>query len=297
MNKIGIVTVLYNSVSVLDDFFRTLNEQTYHDFSLYIVDNCSSDAGVARARELAKHCFFGTTIIAEPENWGVAKGNNIGIRQALADGCQYILLANNDIVLNPQTIGILYDGLKKEHADMVVPKIKIYNTDLLWFAGGAFIWFKGGTKHWGFEMHDNPEFSYSKTITYAPTCFMLIKSEVFRQIGLMDEKYFVYFDDSDFVWRAVMNHKFKLVYIPDSQLMHKVSVSTGGISSDFGIKYFSRNRWYFVRKNFPVAKKYTCMLYMWLRSYIWKRIQLPREKYISLIKAEAEGRKMTIEKF
>ena len=97
MNKIGIVTVLYNSESVLDDFFRTLNEQTYRDFSLYVVDNCSTDAGVERALELSKHCFFKTTIIAESENWGVAKGNNIGIRQALADGCQYILLAINSI--------------------------------------------------------------------------------------------------------------------------------------------------------------------------------------------------------
>lgn len=102
--RIGIVTVLYNSENVLEDFFRTLDRQTYRDFSLYVIDNHSPDNSLDRARELAATVRFRTEIIAEPENWGVAKGNNIGIVRALAEGCEYVLLSNNDIVLEPDTL-------------------------------------------------------------------------------------------------------------------------------------------------------------------------------------------------
>ena len=124
--KIGIVTVLYNSESVLDDFFSTLERQSYKNFVLYVVDNKSPDNSLNKTKELAKSVSFETVIIENQQNDGVAKGNNLGIEKALADSCDYILLSNNDVVLYEDTILNLLMAAERNNDLVVVPKILIY---------------------------------------------------------------------------------------------------------------------------------------------------------------------------
>lgn len=245
--KIGIVTVLYKSETVLEDFFRTLNEQTYKDFILYIVDNKSPDNSLQKSKDLAKSAWFETIFIENDDNYGVAKGNNQGIEAALKDNCDYVLLSNNDVVLQPDTIEKLYLGLIENKADMAVPKIYFYGTNKIWAAGGKFTKLNGATKHFGYNKKDNKRYKKNYLIDYAPTCFMLIKRDVFTKIGMMDEKYFVYFDDADFIYRAKFE-KQVLLYTCDSILKHKESTSTG-IKSNFTMYHFYRNRIYFAKKH------------------------------------------------
>lgn len=245
--KIGIVTVLYNSEKVLDDFFDSLKRQTYKNFILYVIDNLSPDKSLIKAKELAKSCAFETKFIANSGNYGVAKGNNQGIIAALYDGCDYVLLSNNDIVLENDTIEKLYNGLIETKADMAVPKIYLYKSTKLWCAGGKFNNFNNNTVHFGYNKEDCEKYSKIRRVSYAPTCFMLIEKSVFYDVGLMDEKYFVYYDDTDFVYRSQKLKK-RLFYIPSSRMQHKESVSTGK-RSDFFYKYIYRNRIYFISKH------------------------------------------------
>jgi len=245
--KIGIVTVLYKSETVLEDFFRTLNEQSYRNFTLYVVDNKSPDNSLDKSKEFAKSAWFKTKFIENNDNYGVAKGNNQGIGTALEDDCDYVLLSNNDVVLKPDTIEKLYLGLTENNADMAVPKIYFYGTSLIWMAGGKFTWYNGSTKHIGVNKKDKGQFDKCKKINYAPTCFMLIKKEIFEIVGMMDEKYFVYYDDADFVYRTMKKGQ-KFFYIYNSILEHKESTSTG-VKSDFSIFYYIRNRIYFAKKH------------------------------------------------
>ena len=104
--------------------------------------------------------------------------------------------------------------------------------------------------HYGLKEDDE-----EKLITYSPTCFMLINSEVFSTVGFMDEKYFVYWDDTDFVYRCIFLNNLKLLYIPNSTLQHKVSYSSGE-DSDFGAYYMMRNRIYFAKKHHKHPKYY-----------------------------------------
>lgn len=292
MEKIGVVTVLYNSENVLDDFFRTLDAQTYRNFVLYVIDNNSADASLSKCIQLSGKVSFETKIFPEKTNWGVAKGNNIGIINALADCCDYVLLSNNDIVLEKDTIQNLYDGLKKMKASMAVPKIYFHNTNLIWAAGGYFSYFKGSTPHIGYMQKEHGQFDVFRMIDFAPTCFMLIKAEVFHKVGLMDEKYFVYFDDSDFVWRAVKGSSVKLAYIPTSVLQHKESTCTGGSRSDFSIFYFARNQRYFIRKNMKFPQKQLSLLYSYLHSFLIKSIRLSKDQYKILRQAIAASNNM-----
>lgn len=247
--KIGIVTVLYNSESVLEEFFETLNKQTYKNFILYVVDNLSPDGSLALSEKLANYYQFETRIIRNDANYGVAKGNNIGIRRALADDCDLILLSNNDIALEDNSIDKLVVGLDKNKADMVVPKIYIYGTKKIWAAGGGFIKKSGLTLHYGEGQEDKGQFNIDQKVDYAPTCFMLIQKEVFAQVGLMDENYFVYYDDTDFVYRALKRYGKTLCYVSDSQIYHNESTSTGKMS-DFSIRFLWRNLVYFALKNY-----------------------------------------------
>lgn len=272
MSKIGIVTVLYNSGKVLDDFFKTLEEQKFKDFALYIVDNASADDGLEKAHRLSEKASFPCIFFEEKENWGVAKGNNIGIRRALEDGCEYVLLSNNDVVLNPDTIQNLYQGIRDHNTKIGASKIYYADTGLLWYAGGSNTYFRGGTIHDGLQKEDEEKYSRYREVEYAPTCFLIVHKDVFGVVGLMDEKYFVYYDDTDFIWRCVHQNNFKISYIPDSTLLHKESASADSVGSDFKIYYLNRNARYFAMKNLRGARKALTLLYNNLHNVLIKPI-------------------------
>jgi GT2 family glycosyltransferase len=251
--KIGIVTVLYNSEKVLKDFFESLSRQTYKNIVLYVIDNKSPDKSLNIAKSLAERIDTEVRIIPCDENFGVAKGNNIGIKAALDEECDYVLLSNNDIKFEKDTIKTLLDGLYANDAQLAVPKIYSYDTNTLWYAGGKFQYRTGNTIHIGRNKEDCGQFDEVKLMDYAPTCFMLIDKNVFENVGMMDEKYFVYFDDTDFIYRCKRANQ-KLIYYPQAVIRHKESSSTGGTTSDFSIYYFHRNILYFSLKNLGICQ-------------------------------------------
>ena len=258
--RIGIVTVLYNSAGVLPEFFETLGTQRYTNFILYIVDNKSPDDSLAVARKLCASARFETIVIENEENYGVAKGNNIGIKAALRDGCDRVLLSNNDIVLVPDTIECLVRAMESGKAWMAVPKIHFHGTNKIWYAGGCYTYFACSSLHYGIYQEDKGQFDKSRFVDYAPTCFMLIRKELFEEIGYMDEAYFVYYDDTDFVYRA-LRRGHNVLYVPESFLQHKESTSTGGKKSDFTLYYDTRNRIYFTLKHYTGIHFFLSKLY------------------------------------
>jgi GT2 family glycosyltransferase len=287
--KIGIVTVLYKSETVIEDFFNTLNIQSYNNFILYVIDNKSPDNSLGKSKDLALKCSFQTKFIENIENYGVAKGNNQGIEAALSEGCNYVLLSNNDIVLRQNTIERLYFGLIETNADMAVPKIYFYNTKLIWAAGGKFTKYNGSTVHLGNRKMDNGEFERTAKVNYAPTCFMLVCRNVFETVGLMDEKYFVYYDDTDFIYRSKKMQKI-LFYIHDSVLEHKESTSTIA-GSDFSEYYMMRNRIYFAKKH----RRFFFLFYVEniLFHYFFRIFKIANmQKWRLLLKAIHDGYKL-----
>jgi GT2 family glycosyltransferase len=189
-------------------------------------------------------------VIPMRSNVGVAEGNNIGMRAALKDGCGSVLLINNDTVFDSDLLSKLAKGLQQYECDMVVPKILFFDDPAkIWYAGGYFSRIRGSARQFGFGQKDNGHFDRPRLVSYGPTCCMLIKSGVFDQIGFMDANYFVYFDDTDFCYRAY-RAGLRLFYVPAARLLHKVGSLTGG-ESDFYYSYTIRNHVYYILKNFP----------------------------------------------
>jgi len=262
---LGLVTVLFNSDLVLDGFFRSVSLQDYKNYHLYLVDNSPNDYTRSLIAGLTKRYTLNNyTHIEVDGNCGVAKGNNIGIELSLAAGHSFILLLNNDIEFYQKDIFSELVRLSDLPGhDIMVPKILFFDTKRIWMAGGKFFWYKAATKHIGENQINSSVFDSERSYNYAPTCFMFLKRPVFEKAGLMDEKYFVYYDDTDFVYRAV-RAGLSINYQPRFEVYHKVSSSTGGGDSPFTIYYLTRNRFYFARKHLIFYKRIIAFIYSFL---------------------------------
>lgn len=152
------------------------------------------------------------TILNNKENNGYAAGMNEGIRFALTLDCEYILLTTNDTVFPPNSINQFVEEAKKKNLDLATPLIKDEKGDV-WFAGGEIdkVRFTAGHKT-------------GKT-DYLSGCCMLIRREVFNSIGLLNERYFLYYEDVDFCIRA-RTKGYKLGVIDTVAISHDTSKST-----------------------------------------------------------------------
>lgn len=294
MSKVGIVTVLYNSQRVLKEFFESLNNQTYKDFTLYIIDNNSQDDSLRLARKLSQEVNFKCVIYPEKENWGVAKGNNIGIQAALKDKCEFILLSNNDIVLDhTDTLEILVKKMDESDIDILCPKIYYYyDPTIIWAAGGGFNKKFTSTVQYGLGSKDIGQFDYERRIDFTPTCFVIIRNSVFHKIGMMEEWYFVYYDDTDFMFRALTSG-LKIYYFPTTSILHNES-SSSGKDSPVRTYYLVRNQLYFVKK-YRSAVIWLCLLAYRLSAVLLKHIWVrPTKNWKAELKGIRDGIKKTI---
>lgn len=242
MTTTAVVTVLYNSRDVLIDFFQSLDRQTNRDFTLYVVDNASPDDSLEQARELAKIVSFSTVFIENPQNTGIAHGNNLGIRTAQKDGCRWILLSNNDTVWQPDTLARLREQAERAGWEIIAPKIRYAGSERIWYAGGHWNRWRGGTTH-----IKNERIRTARPVEYASSCCMLIHNTVFERIGGMDERFFLYYDDSDFVRRAT-GAGIPVGYVPQAVIAHKEGASTGAVSPTAQY-WLSRNLLLFTQKH------------------------------------------------
>ena len=241
--KVAIVLVNYNGEKFQNECIESIYNMDYKDYDIIIVDNNSSDNSI----KIVKKKFKEVILIETEENNGVAKGNNIGIEYALNNGYEYVLLLNNDTEVDKQMLSKMIE--KASENILVTCKMYYYNpSKKIWYAGGKINWNKGTTTHFGMDEFDDGKYDESKFVEYTPTCCLLIHKSIFEKIGTMDEKYFMYYDDTDFCARVNING-FKIWYESSAKLWHKVSSSSGGEDSPLSIYYCTRNRLYFIEKH------------------------------------------------
>ncbi|MDN2679837.1 glycosyltransferase family 2 protein [Janthinobacterium sp. SUN033] len=282
--QVGLVTVLFNSADVLPGFFESLTRQKFLDYWLFIIDNSLDDLSFLKSQELIKKTGMqNVTLIKNDQNVGVAKANNQGIALSLKMQCEHVLLLNNDIEFkDADLLSRMLALAKKRDEKIVVPKIYFHDSGLIWCAGGEIKKWRGSTIHRGEGDADIGQYDMAEYTAYAPTCFMLIHASVFEKVGIMDERYFVYYDDTDFVLRCNQNN-IHVYYWPEGQVWHKVSSSTGGDMTPFSVYFGSRNRIYFIKKNYPAFVALVALTFFILTRFLkFKLYRLDlRKKLIS----------------
>lgn len=174
--KIGIITITYNSAKVIEPFMQCVLNQTHNNFILYIIDNISADDTL---KILDKYSDPRITIIKNNTNVGVAAGNNQGIQQALQDGCDELLLINNDVEFSNTLLQNLSQQLAKLNGSLVAPKMLYYpETNLIWWSGTKFKAINCCmTNHIGIQQEDVGQFDTIEKMDYAPTCCVLLKKK------------------------------------------------------------------------------------------------------------------------
>lgn len=299
MEKIGVVTVTYNSDKVLQPFLSDLFAQSFHNFNLYVIDNASEDKTLKILDDLNDNRV---NQIRNHSNIGVAAANNIGIKKALEDKCSHILILNNDIEFPNSLFKDMLVSIKKENCSMMTPKIMYHSDkDIIWYAGGGFKKSNGYLPyHIGFNENIKNNNYQSLYVDYASTCCLLIKKDVFETIGYMDEKYFVYFDDTDFLFRVKKEGVHKIYYDSQITLFHKVGSLTKSLTKEFERSYRThfflkqniRNHIYFLRKIGSVYSYLFCLFLFFknnLRFLFSSRIKKDFSTFLIINKSYFQG--------
>lgn len=207
-------------------------------------------------------------VINRPENLGFAWANNLGLKQAMIDGCSHLILLNNDTEVKADFLKPLIRQLENGEVGMVSPKIyfspgrefhrdeytKNERGQVIWYAGGVIDWQNVYAWHWGVNEVDHGQFDQATETDFATGCCMAITANAIEKIGLMDERYFLYLEDVDWSVR-VRRAGLKIMVEPKAVIWHKNAGSTGGPGSQTHIYYQSRNRVLLARKYAPWKTK------------------------------------------
>ena len=234
---------------------ETLKKIEYSNYLIIIVDNHSPNESLEKLNELKDSQI---RIVDSGKNGGFAYGNNIGIQCALENGSDYVLLINNDTLVEPDFLSKLVDnGVYKANGDIISCRI-MYNFDRnkVWYAGGEIDWNNLRATHLGInektDLNDK-----MREISFVSGCCMLISRSCIERVGMLPEEYFMYYEDMDYCQHA-KEEGAKLIYVPSSVIYHCVSASGGGSNSSFVIEWNNRARRKFYKKykyNIPFYKR------------------------------------------
>ena len=245
--KVYIVIVNYNATEDTVECVNYLEKLEYKKYYILVVDNGSNPPLLKSSKAL---------VMRNEVNLGYAGGANLGIKFALGNGADYVLLLNNDTIIKDTTIlnKMLEPFSNNPSIGMVGPKILYYkNPEIIWSGGGKVSKYRAV----GIHLNENrsktaEDIKEVKEVDFLTGCCWLVKKEVFKKLDYLDEKYFMYYEDMDFCKRVVDNG-YKIVYTPFAEIYHKVESSNmGGFLLGY---YATRNRMLFVKKYYKYLQK------------------------------------------
>ncbi len=248
--KVTIIILHLKNIQCLVDCIASLNKITYHNYDIIIVNNGPRNTVLLDALSpISQHI---TKVIDTGNNLSFSGGNNIGIRQALKDGAEYILLLNDDTEVAPDFLTALID-VAELHPDAGMQGSTIFYYDQpqkIWFAGARFDRKTCRVTTTGFDQFDKSKSSALIESDYITGCALLIKRNAIEKIGLLDERFFLYWEDVDWGLRC-MKAGLKNLIVTHSHIWHKASASSGGIDSLPRVYHKARSHLYMAKINEP----------------------------------------------
>lgn len=235
--QIGALVVTWNRRDDVLACIESLSESTFPNLSVYVVDNGSTDG----TSEAVRARFPEVTLIRSEENLGFAGGNNLGLKRILDHGLEAVFLLNDDVVIARDTLDLLEaGGFDDPEIGVLSPKVLVFSEPgRIWSAGGTIDQHTGVAVQRHFGEPDHGQADEISEVDYAVGCAMLVKTEVIREVGLMDPRYYLYYEESDWC-RRIRAAGYRVLYVPESRVWHKVDLAdTGRNTAPY---YFSRNR-------------------------------------------------------
>lgn len=273
--KVSVISVNYNQAEMTCEMLESLLAVDWPDLEVIIVDNASP-----KSPALISERFPQIKFIQSRENMGFAGGNNLAIKEASGD---YILLLNNDTIVPKDFIAPLIETYRRHPtAGIVSPKLVFYFSEgLVQYAGTGKInpmTCRGMTN--GYMKPDSNEFDFEARTELAHGACMMISKEVIDKIGVLDDSYFMFYEEYDYCERA-KRAGFEIYYNGHSHILHKQSISVGK-NSPMKSYYMTRNRIYFSRKNFYGINRVASILFTCL-------VAVPKNALMEFFKGNKEN--------
>lgn len=240
---VSIITVNFNHAETTMELIESLSNISYPNIEIIVVDNASTKENP----QIIKERYPRIILIESILNYGFAGGNNLGIMRARGE---YILLLNNDTVVEENFLEPLVKKFQSNpKIGAISPKIRyFYKKDTFQYAGYTEI------NHWtirnktiGENERDIGQYDEDRETAYTHGAAMMIPIDVIKKVGMMSYEFFLYYEESDWCLR-IRNHGFKIFFVHNSIIYHKVSVTTGK-NSALKTHYLTRNRLVFMRRN------------------------------------------------
>jgi GT2 family glycosyltransferase len=222
-----IIVLNWNGRELVLDCLRSIQQLRYSNVTAVVVDNGSIDGSV----EAVKEQFPDVILIENMRNLRWSGGNNEGIKHALENQADYIILLNNDTIVDPDMITKLVEAAEQDPSiGLLGPKIYYHHDpELLWYAGGRVNLIQGRLWHTGIREKDRGQYDQVSEVDYITGCALMIRAEVAHRIGLIDPAYIAYCEDVDYSIRA-KQAGYRLVLVPSAKMWHKVSAYWGVVS-------------------------------------------------------------------
>jgi GT2 family glycosyltransferase len=261
--SVHVIILNWDGLADTLECLASLREQSYAALKIHVVDNGSrEDEAATIERE-----FPEVNVLRQESNLGFCGGNNTGIRHALADGADFVLLLNNDTIVPPDCISALLSGVSGlEDAGAVSPLILRYpDTETIWFAG---TFWESKTAGFRARLSGQPRDQLTSkepfTSEYGCGCCLLAHSSVWRKVGLLDERYFAYYEEADWSSR-VKQAGLQCYVVPTAILYHKVTRSTPGVVVTY---MMARNRLLWMRDHLSWRERSGSFAYL-IKETLW----------------------------
>ena len=295
--KFLIILLNYNNWKDTIECVESLQNSKVENSNILVVDNCSIDDSYIQL----KNRIPDVTFLKTENNLGFSGGNNIGIRYGIENNAEYIILLNNDTIVNKDSIKNLINEMEKRlDITLGTGQIRYYHDkNKIWYAGGKLIPWRGLAVHLNMDkdfrkiIHPNKPIE----IDFISGCFMCIRTEHIKDLGLLNDKFFIYLEDIEYSARAVNNNK-KLMYVPNSIIYHKWR---GETKLKYQTLYYAiRNRKLLINLVFPKYAKFYFNIVVLLKMVYWfltdKELFKAAQKGLSDYKKKYFGQIKSIDK-
>ncbi len=267
MPLISIIIPNYNGAEHLETSLRSINQQTFSDYEIIVVDNGSSDNSLS----LINTQHQGVIVYRFNENRGFAAAVNHGIKNSKG---RYIALLNNDIELDSQWLAKLAEAIECDNElGSVACKMLNYYERTIIDAAGDVLTKAGNTIGRGSGEKDTGQYNVAEYVFGACAGAGLYRREVFEKVGLYDEDYFAWFEDADHSFRSQMTG-YKCLYVPSALCYHKRG-ATAKKMSELSVRLHARNHLYYLIINIPAKMFWNhCLFIIASRIRNWTTIVL-----------------------
>ena len=277
---LGIAIINYNTFEKTIECVESVIRTVKSEYRIYLLDNASQNESFEKLAEQYRNNPV-VELIKSDENTGYARGNNICIEKAKADGCEYILISNNDIIFKENAVDILLNEIKQSGAFIVSPAV--YGTDGIRQASVKAV--KPSFKEYiqfsnyivGKLMPRKKHLAYLKKMTpknkaevywTAGSCF-LADIKQFESIGLFDPYTFLFFEEY-IISEKALNNNLKIIYVPEAGVIHCHGASMGGavnlftrLASFRSECYMFCNYWIISPSQLKLVRTLRCLEVMW----------------------------------